>query len=275
MPNVVGMEKNAAQNTLIAASLVLGSEANRGSDTVEVDHVITQSPAAGVLMAPSMPVDLTISLGAIAGDMPDVIGMSQSEAVDILSGVGLIVGDISEQYSETTPSGRVVNQDPLPQTRIVWEDPVNLLVSLGPSGGPSPDPETDAPELDRTVSTNMIGAVEFLFTGLDPVQKAVVPGVVEPKRVSVLRGKVSDRLGEPLSDATVSILGHPEYGYTLTRDDGMFDLAVNGGGLTTVKYAKEGFLPVQRQVDAPLAGLRLDAGCGDDPGGFPGDFHRP
>ncbi len=251
VPNVVGMEKSAAQSTLIAANLVLGSEANRGSDTVAVDHVISQSPAAGILMAPSMSVDLTISLGAVAGDMPDVIGMSQSEAVDTLYSAGLIVGDISEQYSETMPSGHVINQDPLPQTRIVWEDPVNLLVSLGPSGGPSPDPETDAPELDRTVSTTMIGAVEFLFTGLDPVQKAVVPGVVEPKRVAVLRGKVSDRLGAPLSDVVVSVLDHLEYGHTLTRDDGMFDLAVNGGGLTTVKYAKEGYLPVQRQVDAP------------------------
>ena len=31
----------------------------------------------------------------------------------------------------------------------------------------------------------------------------------------------------------------------------MFDLAVNGGGYLTVNYRKEGYMPVQRQVNAP------------------------
>jgi sugar lactone lactonase YvrE len=47
------------------------------------------------------------------------------------------------------------------------------------------------------------------------------------------------------------VLGHPEFGQTLTRADGMFDLAVNGGGQLTVRYEAEGFLPAQRAVVAP------------------------
>ena len=48
---------------------------------------------------------------------------------------------------------------------------------------------------------------------------------------------------------TVSILGRPEFGSTLTRADGKFDLAVNGGERLNVNYQKDGFLPAQRQVE--------------------------
>ena len=50
---------------------------------------------------------------------------------------------------------------------------------------------------------------------------------------------------------TVRIVGHGELGTTVTRADGMFDLAVNGGGTLTVAYEKDGFLPVQRSVETP------------------------
>jgi len=46
-------------------------------------------------------------------------------------------------------------------------------------------------------------------------------------------------------------LNHPEFGMTATRADGMFDMAVNGGGWLTVKYELDGYIPVQRKVDAP------------------------
>jgi YD repeat-containing protein len=54
-----------------------------------------------------------------------------------------------------------------------------------------------------------------------------------------------------LAGVTVSILQHPEYGQTLTRADGMFDLAVDGGGLLTLNYQRDGFLPAQRSVEVP------------------------
>jgi RHS repeat-associated protein len=79
----------------------------------------------------------------------------------------------------------------------------------------------------------------------------VAAGTIEPRRVAVLRGQVQTRDGSPLPGVTLTILGHPEFGQTLTRADGMFDLAVNGGGLLTVRYEKDGFMPVQRQVQAP------------------------
>ena len=50
-----------------------------------------------------------------------------------------------------------------------------------------------------------------------------------PFQVSVLRGKVMKRDGSALSGVAVSVLNHPEFGQTLSRVDGGYDLAVNGG----------------------------------------------
>jgi RHS repeat-associated protein len=114
-----------------------------------------------------------------------------------------------------------------------------------------PDPGSVALPPDPTVATNLSAATSFLYTGPNPVQTGVTSGTIDAKRVAVIRGKVMTREGLPLSGVAVTILNHPEYGRTLTRDDGIFDLVVNGGGPLTVNYQKEGYLPAQRQVNAP------------------------
>jgi len=110
---------------------------------------------------------------------------------------------------------------------------------------------TVAPPLDMTVATALSAATEFLYTGDNPIQTGVAEGTIEPRRVAVLRGKVLTRDAEPLSEVTITVLNHPEYGQTLSRADGMFDIAANGGGYLTVDYQKEGYLPAQRQVNVP------------------------
>ena len=114
-----------------------------------------------------------------------------------------------------------------------------------------PDPSAVAPPLDRTVATTMAAATEFLYTGANPIQTGVASGTIDAKRVAVLRGAVKKRDGSALSGVEIEILDHAEFGRTLSRADGAFDLAVNGGGLLTVNYKRDGFLPVQRQVNAP------------------------
>ena len=97
----------------------------------------------------------------------------------------------------------------------------------------------------------MAAASEFLYTGSDPIQTGVAEGTIEPRRTAVLRGKVIQRDNTPLSGVTISILNHPEFGQTLSRADGMFDMAVNGGGILTIDYKKENYLPAQRTIDVP------------------------
>ena len=112
-----------------------------------------------------------------------------------------------------------------------------------------PDPSLVAPALDPTGVTTFVDQTAFLYTGPSPIQTGVASGTITPVRSSVMRGRVLMRDGSPLPGATITIVGHPEFGQTLSRTDGMYDMAVNGGGLMTVNAAKTGFLPGQRTVD--------------------------
>jgi RHS repeat-associated protein len=114
-----------------------------------------------------------------------------------------------------------------------------------------PDPVALAPTVDPTVATMVYDATGFLYTGSDPVQTGVAPGTIEPDRAAVLRGKVIAIDNTPLPGVKITVLSHPEFGRTFTRADGVFDLAVNGGGYLTVTYEKAGYLSAQRKVNAP------------------------
>jgi hypothetical protein len=49
---------------------------------------------------------------------------------------------------------------------------------------------------------------------------------------------------QPIAGVAVSLLGHPEYGETLTQANGLFDLAVNGGEMLTLRYEKRDTSPL-------------------------------
>lgn len=111
-----------------------------------------------------------------------------------------------------------------------------------------PDPSTVASEVDSTTINTITGNTDFLYTGEDPIQTGVEPGTIEDLRAAIIRGRVVNMSGTAVGGAQVSVLDHPEYGQTLSRADGRFDLAVNGGAQLTLHLEKEGLLDVQRSV---------------------------
>ena len=114
-----------------------------------------------------------------------------------------------------------------------------------------PDPATIAPPIDPTLPAVPGITAKFLYTGANPIQTGVNPDTIDAKRAAVMRGKLLTRDNQPLSGATVTIHGHPEFGQTRSRADGMFDLVVNGGGTLTLNFEKPGYLPAQRQLQVP------------------------
>lgn len=120
----------------------------------------------------------------------------------------------------------------------------------GGSGPLPPDPSTVAPAIDQTKPTTVFDATAFLYSGASPIQTGVAETTIDPKRASGLRGTVNGQDGSPVAGVTVSVLNHPEFGQTVTRVDGVFDMVVNGGGELTINYWKRGYLTVQRKIRA-------------------------
>lgn len=119
-----------------------------------------------------------------------------------------------------------------------------------------PDPVKVASSIDPSKTTTVYDGTRFLYEGPEAIQRNVEVGVIEPRRVAVLRGKVLDRNGDPLPGVSIRAHGHPEYGTTLTRADGTFDFVVNGGGQVTLEYQKAGYMPVQRAIETPWRDYR-------------------
>jgi RHS repeat-associated protein len=184
--------------------------------------------------------------------VPDLFGKPQSSAQTILAGSGLVVGTVTSGYHDTVIPGNVMGQSPAAGTSAPQGSAVALVICTGPAPVTlPPDPATVAPPVDPTVATSVHAATRFLYTGDAPIQTGVAEGTIELKRAAVLRGRVLTRDNTPLSGVTITILNHPEFGRTISREDGMFDLAVNGGGYLTVEYVRGGYLPVHRQANVP------------------------
>jgi RHS repeat-associated protein len=113
-----------------------------------------------------------------------------------------------------------------------------------------PDPATIAPSIDPELPADFGASMTFLFDSATPVQRGVMPGALETRRLGVVRGRTMDRAGAPLPGVRITIAGQPSWGYTLSRADGFFDIAVNAGGPLILDYQKPGFLPAQRIIDA-------------------------
>lgn len=114
-----------------------------------------------------------------------------------------------------------------------------------------PDPATVASVVNRAEATLIKENTAFLYTGATPIQTGVTPATIDTLRAAVVRGRVLDRTLQPLGGAVVKIKSHPEFGQTLSRADGGYDLVVNGGGSLVLDYSKGGYLPAQRTVEVP------------------------
>jgi serine/threonine-protein kinase len=142
VPPVVGQMKNAAEQQLSARGLESSSR-EQASDRPG-GEVLSQSPDAGTKVDPGSTVELVVSSGpepVTDVDVPNVVGLTRSEAVSDLRALGLSPS-VQEQPTDIQPQdGRVIDQNPgggstvKEGTRVV----VTVGVFQGPGGGTSPD----------------------------------------------------------------------------------------------------------------------------------------
>ena len=139
VPDVEGMAQAAAESAINSAEICSRARIEVGTisyeyiDTVPEGHVISQNPAAGTRFCGLASVDLTVSLGPLT--VPDVVGMSESDAESAINSADLSVGSIGYLYSDTVEAGRVISQYPIPGTVVDSGTEVDLDISLGPDTG--------------------------------------------------------------------------------------------------------------------------------------------
>jgi RHS repeat-associated protein len=216
----------------------------RGRATVTATHPAGPTAAAAlrVIGAPVI-TGLSVMIGQV-GDALTITG------IDFVAIQSVTFNGIPADIQSNTETTIATSVPPRATT-----GPLTVTTAAGAAGVAftvtPPDPSTVAPPLDPTVATDLNEATSFLYSGPTPIQTGVAPGTIVPARTAILRGIVTTGDGKPLPAVQITVLNHPEFGQTISRLDGAFDLAVNGGGTLTVNYVKPGFPPAQRQISVP------------------------
>ncbi|MBJ7247729.1 MAG: Stk1 family PASTA domain-containing Ser/Thr kinase [Thermoleophilia bacterium] len=111
VPNITKMDITNAQNTLIAAGLVLGSE-TQANDAAPVGQVISQDPAAGTILPQGGFVNVVVSKGPVSVSVPSVVNMTRSNAEAQITNAGLVANTQETAVTDPAQDGIVVSQDP-------------------------------------------------------------------------------------------------------------------------------------------------------------------
>ncbi|WP_103957666.1 Stk1 family PASTA domain-containing Ser/Thr kinase [Nonomuraea solani] len=107
VPNVAGMDGNAARAAIAEAGLTVGSVKRIANQDVERDKVIRTSPQVGEKVKEGAKVGIFVSAGLV---MPDVTGMPKDEAAGYLGGQGFQV-QVNEVDDDAEPC-TVIAQTP-------------------------------------------------------------------------------------------------------------------------------------------------------------------
>ena len=131
VPDVKGKTADQAAAALTAAGFQAGKVTYDEAAEGALGAVVEQTPAAGTSSKEGAIVEMKVA-GAAPVTVPSVVGMGKDAAASALAAIGLTLGDVTETYSATAPSGNVVQQEPPVGTVVPHDTAVKAVVSKGP-----------------------------------------------------------------------------------------------------------------------------------------------
>ncbi len=130
IPDVVGMTEDEAKKKLRDAGFEkTDSEYKYSAETPE-GQVMETDPEVGSKVPADTKVTVIVSKGSESVSVPSLVGLSAQEAESKLANVGL-KGSQTEGYSDSTPAGQVMSQNPYAGTKVETGSTVSYVVSKG------------------------------------------------------------------------------------------------------------------------------------------------
>ncbi len=130
VPNVVGETTENATAILKEKGLKL----EISKRVIDIDKpegvVISQDPQEGSNISKGGTVTVVVTKSAML--VPNLVGMSQSEAESALSAVGLELQGISQAYSQSVAKDKITSQSPPADSQVSEGSSVSIVVSKGP-----------------------------------------------------------------------------------------------------------------------------------------------
>ncbi len=186
VPDVTGEDAFQAEQNLTTQGLRIVTR-NIKSHAVK-GQVVKQSPRPGVRLTQGKPVTVWVSDGPPASTliMPNLEGLSVSQAASLLIGKNVSVGTPTSTYS-TEPVNTIIDQSPEPYSALSHSSPVNVTVSEGPSPASAKLPKNKtlvtwqipnnapAKSILKVVVTDSAGNEEVFYQQVNPGQPVQIP----------------------------------------------------------------------------------------------------
>lgn len=129
VPNVMGMEEQAAKDKIVGAGFKYQIEAV-ASDKVEEGKVADQNPKGGNSVSLKTVIKLKVSRGKDAVAVPNVVGKGETEGTKELEKANFKVTS-EGAFNETVEAGKIISQNPTGGVKAKPGSEVKIVVSKG------------------------------------------------------------------------------------------------------------------------------------------------
>lgn len=106
--------------------------------------------------------------------------------------------------------------------------------------------------IGKELNTTNFDFTDFGSTYIDQIPIDATVDSYDEKRFCMITGQILTEDGSPLQGVKVSIHKHNEYGSTLTDSNGTYIIPSEGGLQLTMRYTKEGYTTIDRNIQAPV-----------------------
>lgn len=136
VPNFVGQDWNELKaNGEYIGRFELMETGSKYSDDYGVGVVMQQGTAPGTKVRAGTPIAITVSLGSEKCRVPNIIGMTVTQADEALTNSGLRMGSQTEEYNDSYDAGKIIALEGVSVGDSINRDSfVNVRVSLGHEG---------------------------------------------------------------------------------------------------------------------------------------------
>ena len=131
MPNFSGISLRRARIAIEELDLCRGATSSTSDLVVDKGDIIAQFPLPGSNVNRGVCVDLLVSNGPRPKSfkMPDLVGLQLDDALLTIDKNHLVHGEINVKYHRDKPKSSILEQVPLPGSRIEEWQPVNMVIN--------------------------------------------------------------------------------------------------------------------------------------------------
>ncbi len=130
IPDVKGQDEANAKSALNSAGFQVNVTYEHSKD-VEQGKVISQTPDAAAMGKEGDTITILVSQGVESVKVPTLTGKTQQDASTALSDVGLSMGNVTSEYSDSVAEGLIISQSTAAGSYVDIGSSVSVVISKG------------------------------------------------------------------------------------------------------------------------------------------------